>query len=215
MSIQSGERALAALVVPCIGCVVATADRLEPYRLLDADGAAVIPVASFLRELLAASRAPLTLRSYAMDLLRWWRFLAAVNVRWERATPVEGCDFSLWIRAGVQTAGPAGPWQRGRQCGCGCGRRESPAPAPAPAPVSSRGSERRPSRPGQPGDGQAVTRCRVCAAHGEPLRDGAAEVLRLSPGGRQRPDGQPIPPGPGPARWAFPCPSQSDGSEAA
>src|SRR5712691_12449196 len=84
--------------MPCIGCVVATADPLEPYRLLDADGAAVIPVASFLRELLAASRAPLTLRSYAMDLLRWWRFLAAVDVRWEQATPVEGRDFSLWVR---------------------------------------------------------------------------------------------------------------------
>ena len=95
---QSGERDLSTLVVPRIGCVVATADPLEPYRLLDADGAAVIPVASFLRELLAASRAPLTLRSYAMDLLRWWRFLAAVDVRWERAAPVEGRDFSLWVR---------------------------------------------------------------------------------------------------------------------
>ena len=95
---QSGERDLATLVVPRIGCVVATADPLEPYRLLDADGAAVIPVASFLRELLAASRAPLTLRSYAMDLLRWWRFLAAADVRWEQATPVEGRDFSLWVR---------------------------------------------------------------------------------------------------------------------
>jgi hypothetical protein len=95
---QSGERDLATLVVPRIGCVVATTDPLEPYRLLDADGAAVTAVASFLRELLAASRASLTLRSYAMDLLRWWRFLAAVDVRWEQATPVEGRDFSLWVR---------------------------------------------------------------------------------------------------------------------
>jgi hypothetical protein len=55
---QSGERDLATLVVPRIGCVVAATDPLEPYRLLDADGAAVTPVASFLRELLAASRAP-------------------------------------------------------------------------------------------------------------------------------------------------------------
>jgi len=31
-------------------------------------------------------------------LLRWWRFLAAADVRWEQATPVEGRDFSLWIR---------------------------------------------------------------------------------------------------------------------
>jgi hypothetical protein len=70
---RSYERDIAGLVVPGIGCVAATGDPLEPYRLLDADGAVVAPVASFLRELLAASRAPLTLRSYAMDLLRWWR----------------------------------------------------------------------------------------------------------------------------------------------
>ena len=98
MSPQSHERDLVTLVVPLIGCVAATDDPLEPYRLIDADGAVVAPVASFLRELLAASRAPLTLRSYAMDLLRWWRFLAAADVRWEQATPVEGRDFSLWIR---------------------------------------------------------------------------------------------------------------------
>jgi hypothetical protein len=42
-------------------------------------------VAVFLRELLAASRSPATLRSYGMDLLRWWRFLRAVDVDWRRA----------------------------------------------------------------------------------------------------------------------------------
>ncbi len=98
MCIRSHERDIATLVVLRIGCVAATDDPLEPYRLLDADGGVVVPVALFLRELLAASRAALTLRSYAMDLLRWWRFLAAVDVRWEQATPVEGRDFSLWIR---------------------------------------------------------------------------------------------------------------------
>src|SRR5438552_11011831 len=107
---QSHERDVATLVVPRIGRVAATDDPLEPYRLLDADGAVVVPVASFLRELLAASRAALTLRSYAMDLLRWWRFLAAVDVRWEQATPVEGRDFSLWIRqASKPRSGPG--WQ--------------------------------------------------------------------------------------------------------
>ena len=113
MCIRSHERDVATLVVPRIGRVAATDDPLEPYRLLDADGGVVVPVALFLRELLAASRAALTLRSYAMDLLRWWRFLAAVDVRWEQATPVEGRDFSLWIRqASKPRPGPgrgAGP----------------------------------------------------------------------------------------------------------
>ena len=105
MSGKSGERDLGALAIPGIGSVAATEDPVEPYQLLDADGAVVAPVASFLRDLLAASRAPLTLRSYAHDLLRWWRFLAGVDVRWDRATPVEGRDFSLWIRQAPKTRG--------------------------------------------------------------------------------------------------------------
>ena len=110
---QSGERDLSTLVVPRIGCVVATADPLEPYRLLDADGAAVTAVASFLRELLAASRAPLTLRSYAMDLLRWWRFLAAVDVR---------------LRDAISACGSGGHPSRG-PCRC---------PAGMPPPLRAR-----------------------------------------------------------------------------
>lgn len=109
MSAQPSGRDLAALVVPRIGSVVARDDPLEPYRLLDADGGPVAPVASFLRELLAASRVPLTLRSYAMDLLRWWRFLAAVDVRWEQATSAEGRDFSLWIRQASKPRARTGP----------------------------------------------------------------------------------------------------------
>jgi hypothetical protein len=79
---QSHERDVATLVVPRTGCVAAAGDPLEPYRVLDADGAVVAPVASFLRELLAASRAPLTLRSYAMDLLRWWRPVDCTKSYW-------------------------------------------------------------------------------------------------------------------------------------
>jgi site-specific recombinase XerC len=33
-----------------------------------------------------------------MDLLRWWRFLQAVDVVWNRATRVEARDFSCWIQ---------------------------------------------------------------------------------------------------------------------
>jgi Phage integrase, N-terminal SAM-like domain len=116
---QSHERDVATLVVPRIGWVAATGDPLEPYRLLDADGGVVAPVASFFRELLAASRAPLTLRSYAMDLLRWWRFLAAVDVRWEQATPVEGRDFSLWIRQASKLR--SGPGRGGAVAAAGAG----------------------------------------------------------------------------------------------
>jgi hypothetical protein len=72
--------------VPRCGQLASTGDLGEPYRLIDAGGAVVEPVAAFLRELLAAGRSPATLRSYGMDLLRWWRFLGAVDVGWQRGT---------------------------------------------------------------------------------------------------------------------------------
>ncbi|KOX32998.1 integrase [Saccharothrix sp. NRRL B-16348] len=93
---------MSCLVVPRTGQLISTGDRWEPYRLLGADGAPVAPVAGFLRELLAAGRSVATLRSYGMDLLRWWRFLHAVDVGWDRATRLEARDFSCWIQLAVK-----------------------------------------------------------------------------------------------------------------
>src|SRR6476469_4169303 len=67
-------RDVAVLSVPRRGRLASTGDLGEPYRLIDADGTVVEPVAVFLRELAAAGRSPSTLRSYGMDLLRWWPF---------------------------------------------------------------------------------------------------------------------------------------------
>ena len=52
----------------------------------------------FLRDLRAAGKSVATLRSYAVDLLRWWRFLDAVGVGWDRASRAEARDFSCWIQ---------------------------------------------------------------------------------------------------------------------
>ncbi len=87
------------LVVPQVGRVVATGDRYEPYRLVDAGGAVVVAVTAYFRELLAAGRAEATVRSYGMDLLRWFRFLwAGTGVAWDRATRVEARDFCRWLQ---------------------------------------------------------------------------------------------------------------------
>lgn len=82
-------RGLSGLVVPYSAWLVSTYDEWEPYHLLDAEGTVVDPVAVFLRELLAAGKSVAALRSYGMDLLRWWRFLHAVDVCWDRATRLE------------------------------------------------------------------------------------------------------------------------------
>ena len=77
---------------------MATGNRYEPYRLVDPDGAVVEPVTAYFRDLLAAGRAAATVRSYGMDLLRWFRFLWAVGVAWDRATRVEARDFCRWLQ---------------------------------------------------------------------------------------------------------------------
>lgn len=99
---QEPSRDLAVLVVPQRGRVIGTADPWEPYRLVDADGVAVEPVASYLRDLQAADRSAATARSYCLDLLRWFRFLWAVEVCWDRATRVEARDFCRWLQVAGQ-----------------------------------------------------------------------------------------------------------------
>ncbi|MER6160732.1 site-specific integrase [Streptomyces sp. NPDC001868] len=58
----------------------------------------VEPVAAYFAELHAASKPPTTIRSYGMDLLRWYRFLWAVDVPWHQASRIEARDFSLWFQ---------------------------------------------------------------------------------------------------------------------
>lgn len=96
--IDGGEsgRDLARLVVPRVGRLIESGQ--AGYELLDAAGCVVEAVEAFFRELQASGRSAATLRSYGMDLLRWWRFLAAVDVAWDRAGRVEARDFSCWIQ---------------------------------------------------------------------------------------------------------------------
>ena len=91
------SRDLASLVVRPVGSLEATGDPWAPFRLVDGDGVAVDGVAAFLRDLQAAGRSTATARSYGMDLLRWFRFLWAVGVSWDRAGRVEARDFSRWL----------------------------------------------------------------------------------------------------------------------
>jgi integrase len=91
-------RDLASLIVPGVGGLVETDDLWEPYRLVDAQGEVVEPVAAYFADLQAGNCSPATLRSYGSDLLRWWRFLAALGVLWDRATRVEARDFARWMQ---------------------------------------------------------------------------------------------------------------------
>ena len=105
------ERQVTALVVPTIGAVVSI-DAAPGTVLLDATGEPVEEVSEFFATMLACGASFSSLRSYGLALLRWWRFLAAIEVHWQRGSRIEhatsccGCDWS------AQQAGRAGTHQR-------------------------------------------------------------------------------------------------------
>jgi len=108
---EVGQRDLVALVVDSVGAVVETEVIWEPYRLVDPGGGVVASVTAFLHELQAAGRSPSTQRSYALDLLRWFRFLWAVDVPWGQATRCEARDFCRWLALVDKPRRGAGPLQ--------------------------------------------------------------------------------------------------------
>jgi integrase len=105
------RRDLVTLVVNCVGAVVETDVLWESYRLVDPGGEVVASVTEFLHELQASGRSAATQRSYALDLLRWFRFLWAVDVPWVQATRCEARDFCRWLALVDKPRRGAGSWQ--------------------------------------------------------------------------------------------------------
>lgn len=90
------ERDLDSIRLLSWGRVVADGG-VVPWLLLDADGGVVEPVRRFLLDLMARDGSPSSIRSYAYVLLRWWRWLNAIGVAWDRATAAEVRDLVLWL----------------------------------------------------------------------------------------------------------------------
>lgn len=111
-------RDLAGLTVPASGSLQQTGSQPDPYVLVDPAGTPVVAVTGYFRDLLAAGRSAATVRSYGMDLLRWFRFLWAAGVAWNQATRSEARDFCRWLqvsgqpglRGQVAAAGHARPY---------------------------------------------------------------------------------------------------------
>ena len=95
------------MVVSRAGRLDGSGDACDPYRLVDGDGAVVEAVAEYFRDLQAAGRSAATLRSYGLDLLRWFRFLWAIGVPWDRATRIEARDFCRWMLVAGKPPPPA------------------------------------------------------------------------------------------------------------
>jgi 8-oxo-dGTP pyrophosphatase MutT (NUDIX family) len=61
-------------------------DALPGFVVVDAAGAEIEAVTRYLRDLALSDMSPPTCRSYAHDLLRWFRLLWLLEVAWEHAT---------------------------------------------------------------------------------------------------------------------------------
>lgn len=104
------------------------AEGVVPWLLVDDGGVPVEPVRRFLVDFVAQDNSAGSVRSYAYALLRWWRWLRAVEVDWDQATPAEARDLVLWLRqapkqrrsprtASARTAGTINPITRKRHLG--------------------------------------------------------------------------------------------------
>jgi len=83
--------------VPAVGSVAPGADP-PGVAVREADGNEFMPATEWLLELVANDCSPRTVRAYAMSLLRFLRYLWAIECPWDRATQREARDFVLWAR---------------------------------------------------------------------------------------------------------------------
>ena len=104
-----GVRDVAVLKVARVGRVWESGDLLRPFVLLDENGAEVPVVSEFLHHMLADDARPSSLRSYAYELLAWFRFLRAIEVAWDAAGRAEARDFALWLKTVKKPARPRRP----------------------------------------------------------------------------------------------------------
>lgn len=103
---EGASRDLATLAVPLTGSVESTGDPWLPFRLLDPAGVRWRRCRRSSGTCRRRARSEATLRSHGMDLLRWFRFLWAIEVIWNRATRVEARDFCRWLLVAGKPARP-------------------------------------------------------------------------------------------------------------
>ena len=90
--------------------------------------------------MLADDASPASLRSYAYELLAWFRFLRAVEVAWDLAGRAEARDFALWLKTARKPA-----------------RQRRPG-APAPGSVNPVTGKATPGGTTRPGPGGTLAR---------------------------------------------------------
>ena len=124
---EDAERDVGSIELPRWGRVVPAAG-VVPWLVVDPEGVPVEPIRRYLVDFVARDNRAGSVRSYAYGLLRWWRWLRAVGVEWDKATPAEARDLVLWLKQAVKprqsartasaaTAGTVNPVTRKRNLG--------------------------------------------------------------------------------------------------
>ena len=88
-----------AAALPAAGRVLAGDRPSLPFFVADGAGDEVGAISAFLTHLALCDVSPLTCRSYAHDLLRWWRLLSVLGVDWTNATTAEVAVLVGWLRS--------------------------------------------------------------------------------------------------------------------
>lgn len=73
-------------------------DRPPHWRVITADGVEFEPATAWLLQACANDNSRNTIRAYGLSLLRFLRYLWAIEVQWDRAREVDVRDFVLWAR---------------------------------------------------------------------------------------------------------------------
>ena len=103
-------REVATIEVALAGAVVAEPDDAMAFGVVfPSDVRAERAANAYLLDLADMFARPLTLRSYGYDILRWLRFLAAVNVAFDEAVRSDYTDFRRWLIAHGKTGGSRRP----------------------------------------------------------------------------------------------------------
>jgi integrase/recombinase XerD len=79
---------------------VVAVDESVPWLVGDDAGVAVEPIYRYLGDLAARRRSASSTRSYAYDLLRWWRWLRVIGIDWDKTT---SADEGLRVVAAIDT----------------------------------------------------------------------------------------------------------------
>jgi integrase/recombinase XerD len=106
-------RDVSTIDVPLDGAVIADLHEMLPFRLsFPPDRRAERAANAYLAELAGTFARPLTLRSYGYDILRWLRFLTAIDVAFDAATRGYYMDFRRWLMVHGKTGGARRPRSR-------------------------------------------------------------------------------------------------------